>query len=357
MKISDIDKNLAVETKLNLTDVHWFDSKSAPIEVCGLAVHEAGDRFRRMPQEVADHTNDGVAYLNTNTAGGRIRFRTNSPYVAIKAVMPDNGTMPHITMTGQSGFDLYRSDDGKYQYAASYIPGGRNHGYESCIWTDGKMHTYTINMPLYDPVEELFVGLAESAELESPEAYCYERPVVYYGSSITQGGCASRPGNAYQAMISRKLNCDFINLGFSGSGRGETAVVEYMASLDMLVFVSDYDHNAPDAEHLRNTHYRMYETIRAAHPDVPYIMVSKPDFHPGTADEERRQIIIDSFTKAKESGDKNVYFVDGARIFDGEFSDSCTVDGCHPNDLGFYRMAIKIGEAVELALKNSGLKK
>ncbi len=352
MKIGDIDKNLAVESKLNLPDVVWFDAKEAPIQICGLAVCGKGDKFRRMPQDVADATNEGVKYLNTNTAGGRIRFRTDSPYVAIKAVMPDNGTMAHITMTGQSGFDLYRSDAGEYHYAGSFIPGGRNHGYESQKPTDGKMHTYTINMPLYDPVEEVYIGLAADAELEAPEAYTYEKPVVYYGSSITQGGCASRPGNAYQAMISRKLDGDFINLGFSGSGRGEQVICDYMASLDALVFVSDYDHNAPSPEHLENTHYNLYETFRRAHPDTPYVMVSKPDFHPESADDVRRlNIIRESYEKALANGDRHVYFVDGSHLFDGEFADSCTVDGCHPNDLGFFRMAIAIGAAVEQAIR------
>lgn len=351
MKISDIDKNLAVASSLDLPDVVWFDAKTAPFQIHGLAVHTKGDRFRRMPQPIADQTNDGVAYLNTNTAGGRVRFRTNSPYIAIKSVMPDNGTMPHITMTGQSGFDLYRSDAGTYAYAGSFIPGNRNHGYESQKPTDAAWHTYTINMPLYDPVEELYIGLSTTAEVEPPEPYTYEKPVLYYGSSITQGGCASRPGNAYQAMISRKLDGDFLNLGFSGSGRGEQTICDYMATLDPLVFVSDYDHNAPTAEHLEATHYNMYETFRKSHPTTPYIMVSKPDFHPGTADESRRAVILASYEKAVANGDKHVYFVDGAHLFDGEFRDSCTVDGCHPNDLGFYRMAVVIGAAVEQAIR------
>ncbi|MGN1345862.1 MAG: SGNH/GDSL hydrolase family protein [Eubacteriales bacterium] len=351
MKIGDIDQNLKVESKLNLTDVVWVDAKEAPVKVHGLAVCTKGDRFRRMPQEVADRVNDGVKYLNTNTAGGRIRFRTNSRYIAIRAVMPDNGTMPHITMTGQSGFDLYQSDAGDYRYAGSYIPGERSHGYESCRDTDRGMHTYTIHMPLYDPVEELYIGLAADAELDAPEPYRYEKPVLYYGSSITQGGCASRPGNAYQSMIARKLDCDFINLGFSGSARGESAIADYMASLDPSVFVCDYDHNAPNADHLEATHFPLYETFRRAHPMTPYIMVSKPDFHPGTEDERRRQIILDSYHKAIAAGDRRVRFVDGAHIFDGEFRDSCTVDGCHPNDLGFFRMAVVIGAAVEQALQ------
>lgn len=352
MKIGEIDKNLAVESKLNLSDAVWLDAKEAPVAVYGLAVCSRREMFRRMPQEIADRVNDGVRYLNTNTAGGRVRFRTNSRYIAVRAVMPDNATMPHITMTGQSGFDLYKSDAGVYSYAGSYIPGNRRHGYESCLWTDGKMHTYTINMPLYDPVEELYIGLATDAELEPPEPYRYEKPVLYYGSSITQGGCASRPGNAYQSMISRKLDCDFVNLGFSGSARGESAIAGYISSLDPLVFVCDYDHNAPDADHLEATHYPLYETFRSSHPDTPYIMVSKPDFRAGTEDERRRQIIIDSYNRAVSSGDSRVSFVDGARLFDGEFRDSCTVDGCHPNDLGFFRMALGIGTAVEMAINS-----
>lgn len=344
MKISEIDRNLAVPNALNLPDAVFFDVKEAPIAVCGLWQVEKGKKFLRMPQEVADSTNEGVRELNAHTAGGRIRFRTNSPYIALKAVMPDNPTMPHITMVGQSGFDLYVSDAGQYAYCGSFIPGNRHHGYEQSRPTDGQMHTYTIHMPLYDSVEEVYIGLARGAELEAPEAYRYTRPVVYYGSSITQGGCASRPGNAYQAMIARRLDADFVNLGFSGSARGEETIARYLASLDASVFVCDYDHNAPSAEHLAATHFRLYEIYRAAHPDTPYVMISKPDFHP--EEEARRQVILESYRRARENGDENVYFIDGARLFDGEFADSCTVDGCHPNDLGFFRMAMKIGDVV-----------
>ena len=351
MKIGDIDKNLAVESKIGLTDVVWFDSKDAPIKVYGLSQAEKGKQFLRFPAEIAEQVSPGVKYLNTNTAGGRIRFRTNSRYIAIKAVMPDNGTMAHITMLGQSGFDLYRSDAGDYKYVASFVPGGRSHGYESWKPTDGQWHTYTIHMPLYDPVEEVYIGLAEGSEIEEPEAYTYEKPVLYYGSSITQGGCASRPGNAYQAMISRRLDCDHINLGFSGSGKAEPAMCDYLASVDCSVFVCDYDHNAPNAEYLEKTHYNLYKVFRAKHPDTPVIFVSKPDYKPENAeDEKRRQIIMNTVRRAEEEGDRNVMFVDGSHLFDGDFADSCTVDGCHPNDLGFFRMAQGIGDAVAKVL-------
>ena len=351
MKISEIDKNLAVENTTGLDNIVWLNVKEKPFSIHGLWQVEEGVCFLRMPESVAKETSEGVHWLNSHTAGGRIRFRTNSPWIALKAVMPDNATMAHITMLGQSGFDLYRSDGGVYEYAGSFMPGNRHHGYDTWKPTDGRSHTYTVNMPLYDPVEEVFIGLSADADIDAPEPYAYEKPVLYYGSSITQGGCASRPGNAYQAMISRRLDADFINLGFSGSARAERVMCEYLASLDASVFVCDYDHNAPNADHLEATHRTLYEIYRRANPDTPIIFVSKPDFHPGTEDVRRREIVLATYHAALAAGDRKVSFVDGAKLFEGPFADSCTVDGCHPNDLGFFRMAQKIGDAVEAALK------
>ena len=351
MKITEIDKNLKVENATGLKDIVGLDVKESPFTIHGIWRKEKGQSFLRMPPEIAEAANEGVGWNNTHTAGGRIRFRTNSPYVAIKAVMPDNPTMPHITALGQSGFDLYKSDAGIYSYVGSLIPGNRKHGFDTYKPTDGKTHTYTVHMPLYDPVEEVYIGLSDTAEIYEAEPYTYTKPVLYYGSSITQGGCASRPGNAYEAMIARRLDADFINLGFSGSARGEKVMAEYLASLDVSVFVCDYDHNAPNAEHLEKTHRPLYETYRKARPDTPVILVTRPDFYPVEEDIKRREAVLETYRYAVANGDRNIYFVDGAKLFEGDFSDSCTVDGCHPNDLGFFRMAQKIGDAVEKALK------
>lgn len=343
MKISEIDRNLAVPNALNLPDAVFFDVKEAPIAVCGLWQVEKGKKFLRMPQEVADSTNEGVRELNAHTAGGRIRFRTNSPYIALKAVMPDNPTMPHITMVGQSGFDLYVSDAGQYAYCGSFIPGNRHHGYEQSRPTDGQMHTYTIHMPLYDSVEEVYIGLARGAELEAPEAYRYTRPVVYYGSSITQGGCASRPGNTNAAMLCRYFDCPQHNLGFSGNGKGEIGIARYIASLPMTALVMDYDHNAPSAAHLERTHLPFVQAILASQPDLPVLIATRPDFSNGDPADNavRREAVRRSYETLKAQG-ASCAFIDGETLFDGPFSDNCTVDGCHPNDLGFYRMAMKM---------------
>ena len=158
-------------------------------------------------------------------------------------------------------------------------------------------------------------------------------------------------------MISRALDCDHINLGFSGNAKGEKAMAEYLAGLDMSVFVCDYDHNATNAAYLAATYEPLYDTFRASHPDTPYIMVSLPDVDRkellpavGTIAPEaglRRQIIYAAYNRAVKLGDKHVSFIDGRTLFAGLQRGDCTVDGTHPNDLGFFRMAQVIGAEVK----------
>lgn len=347
MRIEDIDKNLKVETNIQRDDLVWLNVREAPFMIHGLYHPTEPGAFHRLDPEVAKATNEGVAGLNWHTAGGRVRFATNSPYIAIRADQPASATMSHITKLGQSGFDLYSSAQGAYRYMASFVPPyGLLPGYSAIADVGAVMRNYTIHMPLYDGVNELYIGLARGSEICACEPYTHTIPVLYYGSSITQDGCASRPGNGYQAMIARKLDTDFINLGFSGSARGETVMAEYLAGIRCSVFVCDYDHNAPSVEHLQNTHEPLYRIFRRAQPDTPVVFVSKPDFHPGTADEQRREIVRATYQKAAAEGDHNVYFIDGETLFEGEWRDSCTVDGCHPNDLGFSRMADVIGGMV-----------
>lgn len=351
MRIEEIDQNLAVETEITEPDIIWLDVKQAPFMVYGVRYDALRRRYVRMPQKIAEMVSEGVAGLNFHTAGGRVRFQTDSDFIGIRAVMENGELMSHMPLTGQSGFDLYRKKERteKERYVQSFIPPmGMKTGYSSSARTDGAMAEYTIHFPLYDGVKELYVALKKGAVLQTPEPYLYEKPIVYYGSSITQGGCASRPGNSYQAIISRMLQTDYINLGFSGSCRAEQQMLDYLAGLDMSIFVCDYDHNAPDAAYLQRTHLPLYRAIRAAQPELPIVMVSSPNILDSPEFfTERREIIRNTCQTAWQEGDQKLYFVDGAELFAGENWDSCTVDKTHPNDLGFYRMAMCIGEKLQ----------
>ena len=348
MDISKLDSNFQLKTSLSEPDIRWFDVKQDPFTVYGLYNYKEEPVFCRLPKAVADATSEGVAAIQYHTAGGRVRFKTNSRYIAIQASIPEIWLMPHMTIVGSSGFDLYRNERETSVFAGAFIPPGNKHsGFESIVRTDGEMHDYTLNFPLYAGVNSLYIGLEAGCELLEGDHYRNEKPVVYYGSSITQGGCASRPGNSYENFISRRFNCNYINLGFSGNGKAEKPIVDYMAGLDMSVFVCDYDHNAPDAEYLERALVRLYDTLREKQPELPIVFLSRPDFERELAlNIPRRHVIYSQYMKACAAGDKNVYYIDGARLFAGDSSDTCTVDGCHPNDLGFYRMADVIGTVI-----------
>lgn len=346
MDIGRIDRNLAVATALEEKDIVFHSVRQEPFRIYGLYSPRTEPVFCRLPQTVAEATSPNVAALHTNTAGGRVRFSTDSPYVAIKTVMPSVCRFPHMPLCGTSGFDLYEERDTGSVYAGTFKPPVEmTDGYESILYRkDAGKRDFTINFPLYNDISELYIGVKEGAALAAAGEYRFQKPVLYYGSSITQGGCASRPGNSYEAILSRRFGCDYLNFGFSGSAKGEPALIEYLAGLEFGIFVCDYDHNAPTPDHLQNTHRQLYETIRAAKPEVPVILVSKPDFDPDSeTDIERRGIVYATYQAAVWNGDKNIAFVDGASLFAGEGHDGCTVDGVHPNDLGFYRMADRIG--------------
>ena len=195
--ISQIDSNFKIESQINESDIKFYNVLNTPFQICGV-FYENG-KFRRLPEKIAETVSSGVLALHTHTAGGRVRFKTDSPYVAIHTKMSDIYKMPHFALTGSAGFDLYANNE----YVSTFVvPFDIRDGYESIIhFQSGKMREITINFPLYSSVNELFMGISDQAQLTAAEPYCQDKPIVYYGSSITQGGCASRPG-MLQLMVS-----------------------------------------------------------------------------------------------------------------------------------------------------------
>lgn len=337
-KLTAIDKNFAVKTNIDREGLRFRSVFNDVFTVSGV-FYENG-KFRRMPQSVADKVNDGVKLLNTNTAGGRVRFITDSDYVAVNVKLNGTGKMPHFALTGSAGLDLYVNDGGGEVYAGTFVPPFElKDKFEGVLDIGKKERLVTINFPTYSGVSELYIGLREGCVLKKAPAYPNALPVVYYGSSITQGGCCSRPGNTYQQILSRELNFDYVNLGFSGSAKAEDVICSYIAGLDMRLFVYDYDHNAPSAEHLAATHEKMFRKIREAHPELPVVMLTRPKFHLTPEEEQRLGIVKRTYENALAAGDKNVYFIPGTQLIAEELREIATVDNCHPNDAGFYSMA------------------
>ena len=338
MKLEKIDKNMAVETVIKKDGLVFCKPYELPMKLYGVSLDEKG--YHRLDPQVAEEVSTGVAGLNYNTAGGRVRFTTDSRRVAIIARRNTVYNPDHMTYCLVAGFDMYA--DG--EYVSTFRPGGERAGeqsFESSItFPDGekRLRDVTINFPAYGPVLELSVGVEEGAALMPSPDYTYEKPVVFYGSSITQGGCASRSGLIHSAHLSRWLDANILNLGFSGSAKGERKMAEYIAGLDMSCLVMEYDHNAPNPEHLLETHEPFYKIIREAHPTLPIIMSTRPQFKSWGERDERREIVKRTYERAVEAGDKNVWFLSTPETL-SPIGNEGTVDNCHPNDLGFFYMA------------------
>ena len=305
--IAQIDPNFKVETTLDRADLQFHDPGKAPFALYG--VYYENGKYRRMPEATAQTVSDWVHIQHTYCAGGRVRFITDSPYIAIHTEFGRVCKMSHFPLTGSRGFDLYQ--DGIY--CKTFVPPWHaEEGFES-IYDVSKpgLHEYLLHLPTYSELTAFYIGLAEGAKIEAAPVYRLDKPVVFYGSSITQGACSSRPGNAYSNMLSRRLDVDHINLGFSGNAKGEIEIAQHIASLDMAAFVCDYDYNAPDAQHLAATHERLFQCVRKAHPDIPILLLPRPKFYPTAEDRERAAIVHRTYENAIAAGDRNVYFLSG----------------------------------------------
>lgn len=344
MDITKIDRNFATSFEAP-EDLEWYSVREAPFVTYGVFFAEEEGIYRRVPKEVSDTVNEGVKFLATQTAGGRVRFATDSPYVALRATEPFDVPFGHMPLAGKSGFTLF----GDGHYVGTYIPGvelvmnSRQSGsftFDGLRYKGDAMSEMTLYFPLYNAVKEVYIGLRRGSRLEAPKPYRHEKPILFYGSSVTQGGCASKSSDDYINRLSTWLDADILNLGFSGSARGEQSIADYIAAQDVSVFVMDYDYNAPDAAHLQRTHYPLYKTIRTANPTTPIVFLTMPTFS-GCTQPARFAVIEETYRRAKEEGDENVYFVSGdgsvgKYATDGEWG---LVDGCHPDSLGFYLMA------------------
>ena len=357
MDIKKLDKNFDT-TFIEPADIEWFSVRALPFSVHGIVYSEEEGLYRRLPKEIADATNEGVAHLSKNTAGGRVRFMTNSPYVAVRVEEPFEQPFSHMTIAGKCGISLFANKKFVGTIMPSYeqvVNADSARGGNGTIAFDGIKYPWRtsddayqveIFLPLYSEVNSIYVGLKKGCVLQPPKAYTYTAPVLFYGSSITQGGCASKPADDYVNRLSRMLDTEICNLGFSGSALAEKVMADYIASQKPSVFVLDYDHNAPDAEHLQKTHFALYETVRKANPTTPIIMMTMPtieNYEENPWHKPRREEILKSHEKAKELGDENLYLVDCYGCFGSFVNGECgTVDNCHPDSLGFLRMAERV---------------
>lgn len=337
-----------VTQNAQLDEYDWYDVTKEPFSLFGVYFDENEKIFTRMPKWARERVSAHVDVLATYTAGGRVKFRTDSPYIAIYSTQPCALNPNKSTLCNYCGFSFYANG----VFCSASVPnsnaifpkGEKEFCYDNVLHARGDIvqkggvYDAELYFPLYNGVNGLKIGIKKGCIVQKGKPYKNTKPIVFYGSSITEGGCASRPGVDYVNRISRMLDSDIINLGFTGNAKGEKEMAEYMASIDASVFVMDYDYNAPDAEHLKNTHEPFYKVLREKNPLTPVVFISKPNTDHDIFAGKRFEVIENTYKNAKAKGE-NVELIDGATLFGAKGREDCTVDGVHPNDVGFERMA------------------
>ena len=222
--------------------IKYYDHDFFLIEGTTLTDSEKENLYDRLPSSYKGKVRDAVWSLSKSSAGISVRFLSNSTTIRVKWELLNDAKMNHMAETGIKGIDLYFRNNGKWQYLNTARPAGKVNDYLLISNMDPVMREYRLYLPLYDGVTELEIGIDSLSSILKPER-TNNKPIVFYGTSITQGGCASRPGMVHTSIISRKLDVECINFGFSGNGRMEKPLAELISGIDALFYVLDGTNN------------------------------------------------------------------------------------------------------------------
>lgn len=335
--------------------IDWYDAREIGLE--GQAFSEVKAPYDRLPARAEGQVRDAVWGLSRNSAGLCVRFRTNSAAVHCRWTNTKAQlAMPHMPATGVSGVDLYvRDEQGQWRWLSVGQPKeGTTHTAALVTGLPAVERDYCLYLPLYNGVSQVEVGVAAGSKVARlVRDAAHRQPIVFYGTSITQGGCASRPGMVHTAILGRRLDRPVINLGFSGNGKMEAAVTDCLIEIDAAVFVIDCLPNMTAAEVTANT-APLVATLRKAQPRTPIVLAEDRTYSDAFLKSDRAQRNASSRAALKKifgelPPDKNLHYLAGANQLGADGED--TVDGSHPTDLGFLRMADEFGKVLEPLLK------
>lgn len=323
----------------------YHSAESFPL--FGKITEDTETRYERLPAELKAQSRQPVWNLGKNTAGLYLRFKSNTASVGLKWTLFQNRMMNHMTETGIKGFDLYCLRENRWVFVNSARPQSNSFTNDAVIIThmDTTMKEFMLYFPLYDGVVDLQIGVDSLATIASPsvDLPVTAKPVICYGTSIQQGGCASRPGMAHLNLLSRRFNREFVNLGFSGNAKLDYEIAEVIGNREASLIVLDFMPNV-SVELIEERLEKFYRIVRQKAPQTTILFVENPNYPHATFDSRVRQIVDDKnealhtvFHQLIASGETGIHIVPALGMI-GEDNEA-TVDGVHFTDVGFMRYA------------------
>lgn len=337
---------LSVSATLAQPFDEWHDILELKLEGKGWLDTDAA--YDRLPARAREKVTKAVWHLSHCSAGMCVRFVTNAPTIKARwKLRNENLALPHMPATGVSGLDLYvKRENGTWHWLGAGRPAEFPENSKTLVSNiSPEKREYLLYLPLYNGVARVEIGIPPEFQLSpAPERVpSKQRPIVFYGTSITQGACASRPGMAATAIVGRKLGYPVINLGFSGNGKMEPEMAELLGELDPALYVLDCVPNMNDSLIQARTE-KFIKILRTARPETPILLSEGVNYSSAFLENSLRRrnessqaAMREVYTKLIAAGYQNIYFMYAPNQF-GEDGEG-TVDGIHATDLGFFRQA------------------
>lgn len=323
--------------------LEWTSATLAPIEIDGLPYREQNhDKWWRFPESASHAIPDYVWSTSRASSGARVRLRTDATQLWIRGTIERGVITDNISRFGQGSFDLYI--DG--EYSRSVVP-QEDGSFETVLLDNvpAVAREICIYAPLFAESQILAVGLNPGASLAAPAPFVLPKPLVFYGTSITHGGCAARSGLTYPAQTARKLSLDFVNFGLNGCGRGEAAVGKILAGVDAAAYVLHFSQNNESTAAFEANYDPFIAELRAQHPTTPIVCVTpiywtneRPGVGNSNVFEANREVVRRVVAARRAAGDLNIHLVEGFDLLGPQQADGL-IDGLHPNTLGYFWMA------------------
>lgn len=327
---------------LESSEMQWHDVTSWGVE--GRGFNGTARFFDRLPSEARSKVPESVWELSHHAAGMVVHFETDSAAIHLRyALLSPELALPHMPATGVSGMDLYGFDEHDWRWAAVFKPTTQQCEGPIIASLEPRMRRWRLYLPLYNGVESLWIGVPSGAAF-TPTPPRARKPVVFYGTSILHGACASRPGMAWPAIVGRRLDVPTVNLGFSGSGKMEASVGEQLAGIDAAAFVIDCAPNM-SAQEITQRAVPLVQMLRAARPDAPIVLIEDRRYTDGWIHPARRQTnegnakaLRGAYETLVAAGLVNLGYIEASNLLGPRGEDSLT-DGSHPNDHGMLAYA------------------
>jgi len=347
LTIEQMDQNFQSQSGVEAVD--WIDAFDDRLALRGLGWIEENRlerNFYRFPERAGSPFSDRVRELSHCPSGVFLSFTTNSANISLRMALANLDQMRHMPASGMAGAELFFRDGSAWIPAAVAIPPLEKTIF-SCSLIKGARpiaREYRLYFPLYKKVDSLALGFDPGAHIAPFPAPSDSKPIFFYGTSITQGGCSSTAGADFVSTLGRKLDAEVINFGFSGNGKGEPEMARLIREIDAEMFVLDFAANA-DVATLETVLPDFIALLREVWPETPCVLMGNPSYNQRLWDPKvhakldlSRDTFMRSYLDRKKSGDRNVYFIDGDALLPAGVS-GAYVDGVHPTSHGFALMA------------------